>query len=132
MAGFDTTSSDFKPGSIVVLGVPFDENSSFMRGPVEGPATIREALHSDSTNLCAENGLDLGADSRWKELGDLSLFRGSEALGQVEIAVGSLLERRVRVVTLGGDHSITYPILRAHAEKYPDWRCFSSSPPRPV
>jgi agmatinase len=120
LAGFDTTSSEVQAGSVVVLGVPFDENSSFMRGPVEGPATIREALHSDSTNLCAETGLDLGADDRWKELGDLSLFRGTEALGQVEIAVGSLLEKGARVVTLGGDHSISYPILRAHAEKHPE------------
>jgi agmatinase len=33
--------------------------------------------------------------------------------------VASLLARRVRVLTLGGDHSVTYPILRAYARGYP-------------
>ena len=31
------------------------------------------ALHSPSTNLCTENGQDLGEDARWADLGDLEL-----------------------------------------------------------
>ena len=101
-----------------LLGVPLDENSSFMRGPVEGPAFIREALHSDSSNLCAENGLDLGCDRRWLDLGDLPLYPGVEAFGRIEEAVGRVLQRGARTLILGGDHSITYPILRAHAREH--------------
>jgi agmatinase len=118
LISFDDKIADLRSGSIAVLGVPFDENSSFMRGPIEGPAGIREALRSDSTNLCSETGLDLSADPRWKEIGDLSLFPGSQALRQIESAVSGLLQRDLRVVTLGGDHSITYPILRAHAHRH--------------
>jgi agmatinase len=118
MTGPVDASGQLRQGMVGLLGVPLDENSSFMRGPVEGPSSIREALHSDSSNLCAENGLDLGADPRWLDVGDVPLFPGTEAFGRIEEAVERLLDQGARVLTLGGDHSITYPILRAHARKY--------------
>ena len=111
--------ADPKRGMIALLGAPLDENSSFMRGPVEGPACIREALHSDATNLCAESGLDLGSDKRWRDVGDVPLHPGGETLERIEESVARLLDQGDRVLTLGGDHSITYPILRAHARKHP-------------
>jgi hypothetical protein len=46
---------------INLLGVPLDENSSFLRGPALAPRKILEALRSDSSNLSSENGFDLGA-----------------------------------------------------------------------
>ena len=62
-----------KPGTVTVVGVPTDENSSFMPGPALAPNRIREALLSDETNLSAENGIDLGTDPRWRDVGDLQL-----------------------------------------------------------
>lgn len=103
---------------VAVVGVPSDENSTFMRGAALAPSRIREALHSDATNLCAENGLDLGAESRWQDLGDLELAGGTASLEQVEMAIGRLLKRDVYVVALGGDHAITYPILKAYGARY--------------
>ena len=35
---------------VTILGIPFDENSSFLSGPALAPAKIREAFHSDSAN----------------------------------------------------------------------------------
>jgi len=109
---------DLERDMIALLGAPLDENSSFMRGPVEAPAFLREALHSDATNLCAERGLDLGTDPRWVDVGDVPLHTGAEALERIEDVVDRLLDRGARVVTLGGDHSITYPVLRSHARKH--------------
>jgi arginase len=107
-----------KPGMVTVVGMPSDENSSSMRGAALAPARIRETLHSGATNLCAENGIDLGTEPRWRDLGDLELGQGAAALEQIEAAVGSLLDRDVYVLALGGDHAITYPILRAYGARY--------------
>jgi agmatinase len=109
-----------KAGDVAVLGVPLDENSSFLSGAALAPPRIRQVLHSGETNLCAEDGIDLGADSRWLDLGDLDLRSGSAAFEQIEIAVAGLLRQDVRLLALGGDHAITYPILRAYAAKYAD------------
>jgi arginase len=104
-------------GKVAVIGVPLDENSSFMRGTALAPPRIRQALHSGASNLCAENGVDYS--SNWQDMGDLSLTSGADAFVQIEQAIDELLARGARVLSLGGDHSITYPILRAYAIKYP-------------
>ncbi|MGD8474330.1 MAG: agmatinase [Anaerolineae bacterium] len=108
------------PGSIVLVGIPSDENSSFMQGAALAPSRIREALRSGETNLSAEDGTDLGQEPRWIDLGDLELGSGEVAFGQIESAVADLLARDARVQSLGGDHAITYPILRAFAARYHD------------
>jgi agmatinase len=108
-----------QPGMVAILGVPLDENSSFMRGPALAPPRIREVLHAGSMNLCTENGMDLGLEARVKDLGDLALDGGLLALKQIESAVMGLVERDARVLSLGGDHSVTYPIVRAYAQHGP-------------
>ena len=107
------------PRMVAVIGLPLDENSSFLRGPALAPPRIREALHSGASNLCAETGVDLGASPHWQDVGDLAISSGQEALAQIEQALDQLLARDVRVLSLGGDHSVTYPILRAYAKKHP-------------
>jgi arginase len=107
-----------QPGMVALLGIPFDEHSSFLSGPALAPRRIREVLHSGETNLSAEWGLDLGRERRLKDLGDLELQPGAKALAQIESAVATLLERGVRVLSLGGDHALTLPVVRAYAQKY--------------
>jgi arginase len=107
-----------RPGMVVVFGVPYDENSSFMQGPASAPARIREVLHSGSMNLCSENEIDLGEDPHFHDLGDLDLPIENAAFESIEKAITTLLERNVYVLSLGGDHAITYPILKAYAKKY--------------
>ena len=109
-----------KPGNVAVLGVPLDENSSFLSGAALAPSCIRQALHSGETNLCAEDGTDLSTNPRWHDLGDLDLQRGGDAFARIEAAVASLLSQDLRLLALGGDHAITYPIMRAYAAKYGD------------
>jgi arginase len=109
-------------GRVALLGVPLDENSSFLRGCARGPARVRELLASGASNMCAEDGTDLGAPgSGLLDAGDVELTgTGAEAMTCVEEAVAALLARGARVLALGGDHSITYPSLRAHARRLPD------------
>jgi agmatinase len=103
---------------VAVVGVPSDGNSSFMTGTAEAPAKIREALRSPATNMCAENGIDLGSHLDWKDAGDLVLDEAEGLSGQIEQGVTRILDRDVRTVVLGGDHSVTFPVVRAHARKH--------------
>jgi arginase len=103
----------------VLLGVPWDEHSSFLRGAALGPPAIREALHSPSSNLSTESGLDLATDTRFRDAGDLRVPPGAGALGAIEARVGEELSRGGRLVVLGGDHALTYPVVRAHAGVFP-------------
>ncbi len=120
MANFESLIKELTPGIVTVLGIPFDKNSSFKSGSVAAPPVIRKALHSPSTNLCAENGVNLGTEPHWRELGDLQLpDESSKAFKEIQRSISQILERDARVVSLGGDHSIIYPIIRAYAKKYP-------------
>jgi len=118
MNRLDKADPPLQRGHVAILGLPWDENSSFLPGAALAPAKIRQVLHSGESNLCAENGLDLGVEPRLRDLGDLELGRGSEDLAQIEAAISELAARGVRPLLLGGDHAITYPIVRALAGRY--------------
>ena len=115
MTSFDEQTKSLPRGTVVVLGVPTDENSSFLRGAALAPKRIHEALHSGSANMSTELGRDLGSAGGWAELGDMDLSSGPQAIVEIEAVVARLLESGYRVLSLGGDHSITYPLVKAHA-----------------
>jgi agmatinase len=120
MAERNVATDELQPGEVAVLGIPYDGGASFISGQAQSPSRIRESLYSDSTNLCTESGIDLGTDSRWRDLGDMEISSAETAFMEIEKKVALILSRNARVAALGGDHSITYPILRAYAGKYKD------------
>ena len=115
------TNLDRPAGSekLALIGFPVDENSSFQRGASDAPPLIRAALASDASNLWSENGVDLGTGFLIKDAGDLAPVPGADVFPQIEASVRTLLERRLRPIALGGDHSISYPVIRAVSGKYP-------------
>ncbi len=102
---------------ISILGIPFDEASSFLRGPAQAPKEIRAAFHSDSANCFTERGIDISEPGIWSDAGDLS-FTGENPLSLIENSIQNLLAQDHRILSLGGDHSISYPVIKAFAEKY--------------
>lgn len=107
-----------QPGSVAILGLPFDEHSSFLRGAALGPTHIRAAFHSPSANLTAENGIDFAADTRLHDLGDLIPNDNDPLFSLIQAAVTRLLEHDLHPLLLGGDHAITYPVIQAFGHKY--------------
>ena len=103
---------------IAVIGIPFDEFSSFLRGTALAPPKIREAYHSDSSNYFTESGVDLKNHSAWKDEGDLKLPSGVDAIETIYSSIDSLLQKNSRLLSLGGDHSTSYPVVKAIAKKY--------------
>lgn len=103
----------------VLIGVPYDASSSFQRGAAEAPGKIREALWSDSTNTWTESLRDLGLPGVLADAGDVALTEAT-MLADVEAAVRTELARGRVPLVLGGDHSITLPVVRAvHRERGP-------------
>jgi len=105
-----------KPGAPVILGIPFDANSSWLRGAAGAPPIIRVALNSISANLWTETGVDLSARGAYCDAGDLK-FTFDEPFAAIESKIGELLDHGLRPVCLGGDHSITLPIVRAFGQR---------------
>jgi arginase len=107
-----------KLGTPVLVGIPFDANSSWLRGAAGAPPIIRVAFRSDSSNSWTETGFDLGADGAYQDAGDLT-FTFDEPFAAIERRVGELLDEGLRPVCLGGDHSVTLPIIRAFGKRIP-------------
>ncbi len=98
-----------------LIGAPTDRHSSFLRGAALAPPLIRAALWSDHGNMSAETGVELGVDVRLGDAGDLPLTEadGDDAL--IAAAVAEAAAEGAVPVVMGGDHSVTVPVLEALA-----------------
>ena len=105
--------------SISLLGIPHDENSSFMKGPSEAPPLIRRELHSDAYSMWSETGVDLGAAGRLVDHGDIQFDSATDAWDLIERNVARAMESGDPLLCLGGDHAITHPIMRAVRRRHP-------------
>lgn len=118
MVDFKTKFDQIPADAVALVGIPCDENASFLRGAAAAPARIRQAFHCASTNRCCENGTDLGNHPRFLDMGDIEPKPGAAMIDSIDSAISVLLKRDIRVLSLGGDHSITYPIVRAYSRRY--------------
>ena len=99
-----------------VVGVPFDSGVTYRPGARFGPSHIRES----SRLLRPYNpALDVSpfASLQVVDAGDLAVnpFSIDQAISDIEGAARGLLERVPHLLTLGGDHTIALPLLRAFA-----------------
>lgn len=99
---------------ISIQGILFDQHSSFQQGPALAPPLIRKALHSDSGNSFSEDLTNINTDLI-VDSGDFNIVDYLE----IEDITRNNLNDSVKLLTLGGDHSVTYPIIKAYTEKYP-------------
>lgn len=105
---------------ISILGIPFDDNSSYLKGPDKAPSIIRKCLFSASSNSASELGFDLNQKSRWQDIGDVEFKQKYDFFPAIRDRVLQALDQGDSVVSLGGDHSVTYPIIDAYAQHYKD------------
>lgn len=101
--------------SIHLLGLPTDVNSSFLRGPAKAPPLIREALYSDRGNQASELGLEIGQDIDLVDEGDLILAETPADFDLISAKVSAIARQGGIPICLGGDHAVTYPIIRGLA-----------------
>ncbi|MGB5236451.1 MAG: agmatinase family protein [Flavobacteriaceae bacterium] len=96
---------------IVLQGIAYDDKSSFMKGTAQAPPLIRECYHSASANYYAENGMEI-IPGIFNDSGDLNPGEYFD----VETFTRNNLNKQFNIITLGGDHSITFPVFRAFHE----------------
>jgi agmatinase len=99
--------------SPTLIGLPYDASSSFLRGAAAAPPSLRLALRSGGGNNFTEDLRDLSAGGALVDMGDLALPDSLDAFPLIEAAIGELLAAGGRPLALGGDHSVTFPIVRA-------------------
>ncbi|MGH3355899.1 MAG: agmatinase, partial [Nocardioidaceae bacterium] len=104
---------------VAVVGVPFDSGVTFRPGARFGPAAVREA----SRLLRPYHpGLDVSPFDTVQvaDAGDIACnpFDIGEAVATIEDQAGSLMDTGARLVTIGGDHTIALPLLRAAARRH--------------
>jgi agmatinase len=105
---------------IAVLGVPFDEKSSYKRGQALGPAAIRAVSTGKCYNPETELGVNLERDTVLVDVGDIDTSGDvDKSFGLTSKGVAAILAKGAKPIILGGDHSITYPVLKAFAGRFP-------------
>ena len=106
--------------TIRLLGIPHDCNSSFLRGTADAPPLVRDAIRSDSANMFAESGHDLGDEALFGDAGDVDCreLTGQEAYDAIHAAVAAQLAEGHQVISIGGDHSVAYPVVMAQAQRH--------------
>ncbi|MCU0648561.1 MAG: agmatinase [Gemmatimonadaceae bacterium] len=102
------------PGAPTLVGVPWDGGASYLRGGALGPSAVRDALWSPSRNAYTESLRDLRDPAVLADAGDFTLPTAAvDARNAIREGIARLLDAAARPIALGGDHSISYPILQA-------------------
>ena len=106
---------------VFVIGLPYDLGTSGRSGTRSGPGGIRNA----SANLRWEKkrwpwNFNLFEKIRLADYGDLEFPTGNHdgLFDQVETHYGKLLAAGKTILSLGGDHFVTLPLLRAHHKQF--------------
>jgi len=104
---------------IAVVGIPFDAGTSYRPGARFGPAHIRESSRLLRPYNPAQDAFPF-ALAQVVDAGDIAVnpFSIDEAMQQITEGVDELLDQDIRLVTLGGDHTIAYPILKSLHKKH--------------
>jgi guanidinobutyrase / D-arginase len=108
------------PGrDVAIVGAPFDTGVTYRPGARFGPSHIRQ-----SSRLLRPYNPELDvapfANQQVVDAGDFvcNPFDIATAVRQIEEQAFALIDGGARLVTLGGDHTIAYPLLRAHHRHY--------------
>ncbi len=100
---------------VAILGVPFDAGTSYRPGARFGPQAIRQASRHLRTNFHPAYDTEPFKTLQVADAGDVACnpFNIEEAIGQIEAAADELFKQAPAIVSLGGDHTIAVPLLRA-------------------
>lgn len=104
---------------VMVFGVPFDSGVSYRPGARFGPAAVREGSKL-LRPYDPELKIEPFATQQVADGGDIvcNPFNIPEALGQIEEAARKALSSSRRFIALGGDHTISLPLLRAVKKRF--------------
>jgi agmatinase len=105
---------------LAITGVPFDQAVTHRPGCRFGPRAIREASALQPYDPPYGWGYDVMSDFSIVDYGDLAFdyAKAAEFPAALQNQIAGILAAGAGSLVLGGDHSISLPILMAHAEKF--------------
>ncbi len=116
---FADANSDYKKARYVICGVPFDGTSSFRKGSSLAPQEMREASYNFET-YSSFFDFDL-VDVDIHDAGDLEVANDIDStLEMISAHAGNYVKDGKIPIMLGGEHSLSYPFVKACRNKYPD------------
>lgn len=107
---------------VKLLGILYDGNSSFLKGPALAPNRIRLMDTEGSANAFCENEKEILNGSSYVDLGDMSFpeINPSSVYANIKNRIQKELESGSKIICFGGDHSVSFPIIEAYADKFKD------------
>ncbi|MFG6563644.1 agmatinase [Sulfitobacter sp. 1A13421] len=113
-------TKDLTGVDIAVTGVPFDQAVTNRPGTRLGPRAIREASALQAPDAPYGWDFDVLSEFAIADYGDLAFDYGhvSQFPAALTAHIKTILDAGAASVVLGGDHYISFPILKAYAEKY--------------
>jgi agmatinase len=117
---FITSHQNFEESQVVLYGMPMDWTVSFRPGSRFGPSRIREVsvgLEEYSAYLDREL-----SEVKYFDAGDIPLPFGNaqRSIDMIEEFVGRILEAGKFPLGMGGEHLVSWPVMKAVYKKYPD------------
>lgn len=102
----------------VIAGIPFDNLTSYRAGTRSGPRAVRAAYGTGPYHV--EYGLSVFEQIKGADMGDFSMSPGDTInnLNNIMQKMTDILDKDIIPVIIGGDHSVTYPELKAYKKKY--------------
>lgn len=110
---------DVEHCDVAIIGVPFDAGTSYRPGARFGPQAVRQASRQLRTNYHPNYDVEPFKVQQVADAGDITCnpFNIDEAIKQIEDGANDLLSRVENIITIGGDHTIALPLLRAVNKK---------------
>jgi len=114
------SKSNYENASVIIVGAPMDFTTSFRPGARFGPQKIRETSYGlEEYSPYLDRDL---SDASFYDAGDLELVFGDvqRSLEIIENAAAEIFSDEKKPLFLGGEHTITYPVLKQAYKKYKD------------
>ncbi|MGL6283436.1 MAG: agmatinase, partial [Microcoleaceae cyanobacterium] len=111
---------DYDAAKVVILPIPYEATTTYRRGCANGPGAVLEAsqqLECYDEELDRETALEVGI-ATWSAIADTrnGTIKDTEMLAVTKKTVGQLIKDGKFVISIGGEHSITFPIVDAYQE----------------
>ena len=106
---------DVERCDVAIVGIPFDAGTSYRPGARFGPQAIRQASRHLRTNYHPDYNTEPFVQQQVADAGDIACnpYNIEEAIEQIQVGATQLLNDVGAIVSLGGDHTIAVPLLRA-------------------
>ncbi|KHF30311.1 Agmatinase [Anoxybacillus sp. BCO1] len=117
---FIKSHPNFEESQAVIYGMPMDWTVSYRPGSRFGPARIREvSIGLEEYSPYLDRELD---EVKYFDAGDIPLPFGNaqRSLDMIEQFVDRILEAGKFPLGLGGEHLVSWPVMKAVYKKYPD------------